>query len=333
MVRSGDSKMDNEESGELDADFRRYLATVAERDIDLLLMEEFHVNDDFVAWFCSEVGLVDVTPAGAWHSLSSTDGETDLLLRVIEKGRRIGVLIENKIGAPEQDLQAERYHLRGIASREQGKLDAYVTVMCAPKRYLDTLSPTSAYQHRVAYEQIASWFSDQEGRRAAWRCHVVREAIEQGRRGYTMAVNATNTAFHLGYWEHLHLRHPRIQMARPKARGSKSNWIILKGLDFPKGVSMHHKFDQNLMEIGFPRRRIEEILAVRGDWPNDISVAQKGGTASLVICVPHVDMKLGVAAQVPLIEEALKAAYRLMPYASLLQRSEFPLNSSVHTPS
>ena len=145
----------------LGADFGRYLASVTERDIDHLLMEEFHVSDDFVAWFCGKLGLHGISPAGAWHSLSDTDGESDLLLRVLQGDRRIGVLIENKVGAPEQDLQAERYHLRGIKSREQGKLDDYVTVMCAPQRYLDALSPTSAYQHRISYELIAAWFNTQ----------------------------------------------------------------------------------------------------------------------------------------------------------------------------
>jgi hypothetical protein len=82
-------------------DFRRYLASVEERDIDLLLMEEFQISDGFVAWFCD--------------SISDTDGETDLLLRVIIGNRRIGVLIENQISAPEQDEQGERYHIRGIA--------------------------------------------------------------------------------------------------------------------------------------------------------------------------------------------------------------------------
>jgi len=86
-----------------DADFCRYLASVTERDVDLLLMEEFHVSDDFVAWFCGELGLHCVSPAGAWHSLSDTDGESDLLLRVLKEGRRIGILIENKVTAPEQD--------------------------------------------------------------------------------------------------------------------------------------------------------------------------------------------------------------------------------------
>jgi hypothetical protein len=162
-------------------------------------------------------------------------------------------------------------------------------------------------------------FGKQAGRRAAWRHHIMLEAIEQGRRGYTMAINAAITEFHLAYWEHLRRRHPRIQMARPKNRGSKSNWIILKGHDFPKGVNMHHKFDQQVMEIGFPKRKIEDILAVKPDWPDDIALVQKGHTASLAISIPPIDMKLDLKAQLPAVEKALDAAYRLMRYASLFQ--------------
>jgi hypothetical protein len=80
-------------SGAPNANFGRYLASVTERDVDLLLMEEFHVSDDFVAWFCGELGLHRVSPASAWHSLSDTDGESDLLLRVLKEGLRIGILI------------------------------------------------------------------------------------------------------------------------------------------------------------------------------------------------------------------------------------------------
>ena len=312
--------MDNEEAVKLDPDFGRYLASVEERDIDLLLMEEFHISDDFVAWFCGEIGLDGVSAAGAWHSVSETDGETDLLLRVFKDGRRIGILIEDKIGAPEQDRQDERYHLRGIRSREAGKFDDYITVMCAPERYLAALSPDSAYQHRLSYERIANWFGTQQGRRAEWRHHIMLEAIEQGRRGYTMKVSAANTAFHFEYWEHLRRRHPRINMRTPKNKGAKSTWIILKGHDFPKGVKLHHKFDVQAMELGFEQHKIEEILAQKADWPDDIAVVQKGGSASLAIRVPPIDMNLGVATQISAIEEALEAAYRLIPYASLLSR-------------
>lgn len=70
--------------------FDSALANIAERDIDLLLMEEFHVTDAFVEWFCGQFGLTDVTPDGAWHSVSDAGGETDLLLRVMVAGRRTG---------------------------------------------------------------------------------------------------------------------------------------------------------------------------------------------------------------------------------------------------
>ncbi len=35
-----------------------------ERDVDLLLMEEFHASDAFVSWFCAKLGLPEVR--GDW---------------------------------------------------------------------------------------------------------------------------------------------------------------------------------------------------------------------------------------------------------------------------
>jgi hypothetical protein len=227
-----------------DDDFGRFLASVDERDVDLLLLEEFHVSDEFVAWFCTELGLSGVAPNGAWHSVSDTDGESDLLLRVFRDGRRLGVFIENKIGAPERDRQDERYHLRAKRVVEQRKLDEYMTVICAPRGYLDALSKDSTYQHRISYERIADWFGKQPGRRAAWRRSVMFEAIERARRGYVMVINAAITAFHQAYWNYLR-RHPLIQMSEPKKRGNNSNWIILKGHEFPTD----HNFDQRVVEL------------------------------------------------------------------------------------
>jgi hypothetical protein len=114
-----------------------------------------------------------------------------------------------------------------------------------------------------------------------------------------MTVNAAITGFHQSYWEYLRRRHPRIQMARPKNRRNKSNWIILKGNDFPKGLNLHHKLDQQVMEIGFAKHTIADILAVKSDWPDDIAVVQKGETASLAISIPAVNMNLDLEAQLP----------------------------------
>ena len=163
-----------------EAVFGRYLVSVEERDVDLLLMEEFHVTEEFTAWFCAQLGLRNATPIAAWHSVSDAEGETDLLLQVIVDGRKIGVMIENKIGAPEQDRQADRYHLRGRRYCEEGKFHNYVTVICAPERYLTGLPDKSPYHHRVSYESIIEWFASCEGPRAAWRCKVMQEAVGTG---------------------------------------------------------------------------------------------------------------------------------------------------------
>jgi hypothetical protein len=84
------------------------------------------------------------------------------------------------------------------------------------------------------------------------------------------------------------------------------------------------------MELGFSAHSIEDILAAKSDWPDDIAPVQKGETASLAIRVPPIDMKLGVAAQLTSIEEALAAAYKLMPYASLLQDSSVSNTTSTN---
>lgn len=121
-----------------ETDFGSLLASVGERDIDLLLMEEFHVNDEFVSWFCKKLGLGKVFSAGAWHSVSDTDHETDLLLRVLVGGRRVEVLIKNNVSAPEQDRQAQRYHIRGVRQREPVSWTIISLYLCAPE-YLNCI--------------------------------------------------------------------------------------------------------------------------------------------------------------------------------------------------
>jgi hypothetical protein len=299
-------------------DFGSYLVSVQERDIDLLLLEEFHVNADFVSWFCQQLGLGTVQPTGAWHSVSDADGETDLLLRVSGEAGRTGILIENKVGAPEQDLQAMRYHLRGISNREAGRFENYVTVICAPDRYLNSLDPESAYQHQISYEAIAGYFAKVEGPRAKWRSDIFREAIEQGRRGYVMAVSEANTAFHREFYQHLRSNYPQLSMAAPGNKGRYSNWIIMKGHAFPKGVLLHYKLDQSLVELGFSGHSIDEILPRKAHLPRGVLVRQSGKAASLSIPVPSVTVSGGFAPQVASIDVALEAAVLLLDYANLL---------------
>jgi hypothetical protein len=312
----------NSEASE--ADFGSYLATVYERDIDLLLMEEFHISEAFVAWFAQTAGVDAARFDGAWHSVTDADGETDLLLRVRANDQSIGILIENKVAAPEQYKQDERYHLRAARAQEERKFDTFITCICAPQVYLDGLGAERLYQRHISYEEIAAWYAGLDGPRHAWRHRIMLEAIRQGRRGYTMIVNPAVSDFHLAFWEHVQRHHPGIAMRRPTPKGNKSNWIVMKGHDFPVGVQLHFKMNQSVVELGFGQRRVSELLARKSDWPEGIMPVQKGGTAALAMRVPLIDRMKPLAGQLEPLEAVFQALGMLLPYGRLFEDSAPP---------
>jgi len=303
-----------------DQDFGNYLQSVAERDIDLLLMEEFHVDPDFAAWFASLAGVgPDAIVEGAWHSLNDQDGETDLLLRVRVGKERVALLIENKIGAAPQDEQDLRYHLRGRRAQEAGRYERFVTAICAPQVYLDGVPSSSAYEHLIAYELISGWFGRQDNARARWRQSIMAEAIEQGRRGYTMKVHAGRTAFHMAYWMMIQEQFPEFIMAKPGPKGPSSSWMRFKGRDFPKGVTLNHKNDQGCMDLEFQGTTVADLTARRSAaWPEGIRIAQTGKSAVLRLAIPSCDMDRALADQAPIVHNAFAAARKLAPLAGIM---------------
>lgn len=282
-------------------------------------MEEFHANDVFVEWFCSLIGINDARGDGAWHSVADVDGESDMILRIVQRGRHIGIFIENKIAAREMDAQAERYHVRAARAREEGKLDDYVTVMCAPRHYLAGLDPISIYQYKISYESIAEWFRGQADRRSLWRADVLQCAIDHNRRGgYSGIPHEAHTLFHFAYWEYVCANFPKIKMAKPTVRHKQSHWIVLKGpeVTFPKTeAQVDHLLDHGIVRLSLYGRTVKDVQALRPDWPDDVEWVQKKGSACLCVTVPPVELGEPFDGQLEAIDRALQAAGRLLPYA------------------
>ena len=86
---------------------------LTERDIDMLLLEEFNTNANFSTCFLAAAfPHRQQSPCiGGWHSISDPElGESDLIVLYED---RFAILIENKISAPVQPRQADRYIERG----------------------------------------------------------------------------------------------------------------------------------------------------------------------------------------------------------------------------
>ena len=84
---------------------------IRERDVDLILLEEFATDNTFCEWFINELGLPKFTEnSRVWRSITGYGlGETDILFSYKSESKRIYVLIENKLDASFQSKQFERY--------------------------------------------------------------------------------------------------------------------------------------------------------------------------------------------------------------------------------
>src|SRR4051812_5076572 len=89
---------------------------VCERDVDLLLLEEFLASAEFGNWFLRKVSNGQASSGaliGARRSVTESNGESDLEVTLkLPDDSTLRLLIENKVGAGLQPQQAERYRSR-----------------------------------------------------------------------------------------------------------------------------------------------------------------------------------------------------------------------------
>ncbi|MBM4387545.1 MAG: PD-(D/E)XK nuclease family protein [Deltaproteobacteria bacterium] len=107
---------------------------VAERDIDLLLLEELNVSPVFSFWLFQQTHSESTNAPscnGAWHSVTHPQfGESDLIV-VYEN--EFAILMENKIDALAQPEQASRYRKRGEMGCRDGLWQRFLTCIVAPE--------------------------------------------------------------------------------------------------------------------------------------------------------------------------------------------------------
>ena len=225
------------------------LLYVAERDIDLLLLEELNTNPDFPRWIATQAAPESrFSPCiGAWHSVVHGQlGESDIVT-LFDDG--LAILIENKIDAPAQPDQALRYSKRGEAGCQEGHWSAYLSCIVAPQRYLDANSEAQAYDFQLPYEAIRDWFGQQEGLRVNYRAAVIQEAIEQNRRGYSPIADEDVTRFWLAYWEVANSLFPGLEMPRPGIKPSNAHWPDFRPKSLGKNMSIVHKMGHGFVDL------------------------------------------------------------------------------------
>ena len=130
---------------------------IFERDVDLLLAEEFGVNPAFADHVKSLTKFAGepATVAEFWVSKSDTLGESDLVV-VYQRsdGSRFALLIEDKVDANLQPDQAARYRMRAERERSKGMYADFEVILCSPAFYFENHGDLGVFDRRISFEQL-----------------------------------------------------------------------------------------------------------------------------------------------------------------------------------
>jgi hypothetical protein len=202
------------------------LTHATERDIDLLLVEEFKCSTDFVRWFTERVAaatkaLAIIGPCRVTHSRRRTHNrrEIDICLEVGQgDALPIHILVENKLDTSEQFEQAESYRDEAAQLVSSGISSATFTALIAPKAYLGQHRTFALkFDATVPYEDIATFLMQQAesggqvADRLRHRAELIEQAVTKSRRGYEAVPLANIEQFNAKYVSLLRARFPLLK--------------------------------------------------------------------------------------------------------------------------
>lgn len=294
------------------------LTGACERDIDLLLMEEFASSPSFGAWFLARVGLKDRSNLlEVARSVTTSNGESDLELTLESLDGIQKVLIENKVDAQFQPKQAERYRERAEVYMSTGACKSALTVLVAPEAYVTNSEDFRGFDRHVSLEAIEGWFreSPDVNIRREHKCTLLARTIERSGSGWTLIPDAPCTAFWLAYWELADRLAPELEMPRPKVKPADSTFVYFRPPGLGKQVAIVHKLTYGNVDLQFAGMGAN-TAALKTQYSNAlepgmiIDRATKSGVVR--IRVPPLNVALPLSESLPAAEQGIRAALQLL---------------------
>lgn len=297
---------------------------VNERDVDLLLLEEFLSSAEFGAWFIARLDpdLVGLCCVDARRSVIQANGESDVEVDFSDSaGRRLRILIENKVGAGLQPQQAERYVARGEHYRHAGECNAVISVIVAPARYFADAETTKGFDRRLDYESLLEWFEGAEhlGARRRYKAALLRCAIDKGTLGYQPVADDLVTEVWRGYWMLTRELAPELEMREPIGKPAKAGFVLMQAPVLASiGVRLRHKIKKGKVDLELPgmgrslnfvHDSLEHLLE------DGMSIQQAQQSAAVRITVPVLSTVTEFDQQRETAVYGVRAAQRMLKWA------------------
>ena len=287
--------------------------TTLERDMDLLIMEEFICSPQFAKIFLDTIGLrCDYTIAQVIHSMRDADlGESDIVFVLNIDGRRHAIHIEDKIDALAMPNQSGRYVQRAEKDIAAGKYDEYSVLIVAPAKYLSANQEAQKYEHQVQYEQLRDYFAAQNDLRSQYKLALIDRAIYDQKAGYQYEANPGVVNFCAAMDAYQREHYPTLPI------GTQAWWRGYKTMI--STATIVYKANKGFCDLQFSNCTREELLAKVKDYLSDRMTVEKAGkSASVRIAVSPVWFENRFEDKVCEVDEALAAMMELYQFSRTL---------------
>lgn len=293
---------------------------IYERDVDLLLAEEFDVNSAFADHIKSLTKFAGepATVAETWISKSDNLGESDLVV-VYQRSDagRFALLIEDKVDANLQPDQAGRYRMRAEREISRGSYADFEVVLCAPAFYLRNRGDLDDFDRRISFEDIAD-FLDAGDRRSKYRAGLLRMAAGTRKiNAWVREDDPATDAFWSAAYDLACSEFPILEMKRPSLT-KDSVWITFRphGIPtMPKRVSLELKGKSGDVDLTFGNTiayllqpRVAHLLQP------DMTVHQTNAAAAIRLRSAAFRIADGIPAGILKVRAAFRAASRLIEF-------------------
>lgn len=289
-----------------------------ERDIDLLIIEEFISNKDFAEIFLGKT--TDYVIENVIHSkIDGSFGESDVVIIINQNGKRHALHVEDKIDAIAMEEQHARYHKRAQNDIAKGEYDTYSVYIVAPEKYLDTNKEASKYERKIKYEELRDYFASKKDLRSKYKLALIDKAIEEQKNGYQWEANVGVVDFC-----------SKMNVYKKSKFPGLPDGTIAWWSGYPtkiKGATIVFKANKGFCDLQFSNTTELDLLErVKNHISTKMSVVKAGKSASIRMKVTPINFENKFEDETEKVDEALSALWELFELSNELNSTSVNIN-------
>ena len=286
--------------------------TVLERDMDLLIIEEFISDPCFASIFLDAACITDeYSIERIIHSKTDAQyGESDIVIVLKIRDHLHALHIEDKIDAIAMPNQNKRYHLRAEKDIANGEYQSYSVLITAPDKYLKNNKEAQKYVHKVSFEQLQTHFAEKSDSRSKYKLALISKAIDAGKNGYQWEANPHVVRFCTAMYAYQAEHFPGM----PK--GTIAWWPTYKTIH--KDISINFKANKGHCDLSFTCPANELYRQYKDKIHGRMTIVQTGKSSAIRIAIKPIYFEKAFDEHVHEVHAALQAIKELIDFANTL---------------